>query len=128
MHPIVCGGFLGIFNIVIIAFGITVREHAGFAGFCAMSILGSFPAVGAGVAIGAIANRTPHWPVLSRLTVIIAPALFVVVAFGTLARFDAYVALAFMPTIAAALYLERSTRARAMLPAAQTAYGHCVRE
>ncbi|HEY5945981.1 MAG TPA: hypothetical protein VIV40_10850, partial [Kofleriaceae bacterium] len=85
------GALLGIINIVIIALGITVREHAGFDGFFVMSIVGSFPALGAGLAIGAIANRTPQWPVLSRLTVIIAPALFVVVAFGTLARFDAYV-------------------------------------
>ncbi|HEX5062385.1 MAG TPA: hypothetical protein VFV99_23600 [Kofleriaceae bacterium] len=113
------GALLGLGNTAVIALGIAVREHGGAPAFMALLFIGSFVGVPSGMVIGAIAKRTPGWPVFARLVVIIAPAFFVVTLFGTVARFDAYIVLSFVPTIVAALYLERWTRATQPLPAAQ---------
>ena len=123
MKSRVYGAFLGLVNTAVIALGIAVREHGGSQAFTALLILGSFIGVPAGIAIGSIARRTAHSPVPARLIAIIAPAFFIVTVFGTLARFDAYIALAFLPTIAAAMILERKTRAPEVLPVAQRITG-----
>jgi len=123
MDPIARGALLGIANIHVIALGIAVKEHAGAAGFAAMSLIGSLPAVIAGLLIGAIADRTRRLPTSARLVAIIVPALLIVTAIGVVVGFDAYVTLAFVPTVVAALYLEQSSRESKPLPTAHARVG-----
>ena len=119
MDPVALGSLLGIANVLVIALGIAVKEHAGFEGFASMAIIGALPALIAGVLIGAIAAATPRWSIAMRRLVLITPALLIVIGIGTAVGFDMYVELAFLPTIAAALWLERSSRMRELVPAAQ---------
>ena len=80
MDPIVRGAMLGIANVLVIALGIALKEHGGFEAFCAMAVIGTLPALIAGILIGAIAERSSSWPVVARLLVMIPPALFEAVA------------------------------------------------
>ena len=118
IDPVARGAFLGLANVLVIALGIAIREHGGFEAFAALSIIGALPALLAGLLIGIIADRTGRWQVTTRLVVIITPALLVVMFIGCAVGFDAYVTLSFMPTIAAALYLEQRTRSPSRVPPA----------
>jgi hypothetical protein len=120
MPALALGALLGLANALVIALGIAVREHGGLDAFIALTCASLIPALFAGMAIGSLAERTPTWPVVARLPLLVVPAFLIVAGLGALAQFDQYIAVACVPTLAAASLLERRTRARDEVPPARS--------
>lgn len=129
MTPIKRGLLLGVANIAVIALGITMWpqyqprgvlfHQSGAELFLTLLIPGSLAAVPVGIGLGAIADVTGLWPIWIRRLALGAPAVVIVVLCGSAARFEAFNALACIPTVAAVLLLERWTRAGRDAPVAR---------
>jgi hypothetical protein len=113
---------LGIGNVVVVAFGLDAMGAARYVHgaedvVLSVIILGALPGAITGAVLGAVAHRYRHAAVSLRRAVIIVPALLVVVALATITELTAVVLPTFVPTVCAALILERRTRSR-LLPIA----------
>jgi hypothetical protein len=134
--PILLGMLLGLANLVVVAIGMrdvaygpheASPHHGGEACFHAHALgsqvgavfaAGFLPALITGAIVGRIAHRSRTWPVWARLLVIVPPPIAVVIALGGMSGLYAYVLPSIVTTVAAALCLERGTRA-VMLPIAR---------
>ena len=119
LDPVTLGGLLGIANALVIAVGMHVMEapqDVNVAGF--VFVIGFLPAVFTGGLLGRVAHGLRSWRVWPRRIVLTVPAVLVVVLLAETFHCREYIGLAFMPTIAAALWLERNTR-ESRVPAAR---------
>lgn len=111
------GGWLGLANVVVIAIAFGVRAGTTEA-FSLVLMFGALPGIVTGVSCGALAARTTGAPGWARLATVITPAIAVIAMMGQASGLDAYVPLCALPTLAAAVHLERQTRRRALVPLA----------
>ncbi len=127
--PILLGMLLGLANLVVVAIGMrgiaygpheAFRHHGGEACVHAHALgsqggavfaAGFLPALITGAIAGQIAHRSRNWPAWARLLVIVPPPIAVVIALGGASGLYAYVLPSIITTVAAALCLERGTRA-----------------
>jgi hypothetical protein len=84
-----------------------MHDHAHHSAWLAVFILGLVPALVTGVIAGRIAHRCRDWPVWSRRLVVVPLPLAVVVMLGGISGLYEYVLPALIPTLVAALWLER---------------------
>lgn len=96
-------------NVVVIALGIAMMERsAEAAGFVMM--FGMIPGVLAGLVLGAVAGHMENSNVVARLAALIVPAICVVILLATQFGMEELIAVASIPSVVAALVLERWTR------------------
>ena len=131
MDPVGVGMVLGLVNVVLIAIGIEAMNEDTIKIGGAVFAYGLFPGVFTGAFVGAIAARTrvsPRSPRWLRCIVIPAPAIAVVIGLGWFFRVEEYVVPSLVPTLAAALWLERYAReAGEVVPAARAVAGGAPR-
>lgn len=119
LDPVARGAFLGAVNVVVISLGIAVTEHHhGADAFAALMVLGMLPGVIAGALIGGLARRNASYSPAARLVSFLLPACGLVMFLGVTVEMGEYIVVACIPTLAAAIALERATRAMP-LPIAQ---------
>lgn len=119
LDPVARGAFLGAVNVVVISLGIAVTEHHhGADAFATLMVLGMLPGVIAGALIGGLARRNASYSPAARLVSFLLPACGLVMFLGMTVEMGEYVIVACIPTLAAAIALERATRAMP-LPIAQ---------
>jgi peptidoglycan/LPS O-acetylase OafA/YrhL len=119
LDPVARGAFLGAVNVVVIALGIAVTQHHhGADAFATLMILGMLPGVIAGALIGGLARRNASYSPAARLLSFLLPACGLVMFLGVAVEMGENVVVACIPTVAAAIALERATRA-IPLPVAQ---------
>ena len=114
------GIILGFLNVLVISIGISVTARSPEA-FVLVAMIGGAPGLVLGLVLGAVAGWTDTQPVALRVTVLMVPALLLVVVLGQMFELSELVYLAAIPTAVAALVLERWTRfvAPAPVPLAQ---------
>jgi hypothetical protein len=103
------GFVLGAANVMLIALGIAMMESSGEAAVLVM-MFGMIPGVLAGIVLGAIAGHMENSNVVARIAALIVPALAVVILLGTEFGMDELIPVASIPSVVAALILERWTR------------------
>jgi len=103
------GFVLGAANVLVIALGIAMMERAGEAGVLVVMI-GMIPGVLAGLALGVIAGRMESNGVVARVSALIVPTIGVVIFLGTALGMAELIVVASIPSVVAALLLERWTR------------------
>ena len=119
LDPVTLGALLGIANALVIAVGMHVMEAPhGLSVGGAVFVVGFLPAVFTGGLLGRVAHGLRSWRIWPRRIVLTVPAVLVVVLLAETFQCRSYIGLALMPTIAAALWLERHTR-EWRLPAAR---------
>ena len=114
------GIVLGLLDVFVIATGMAdVYDEAAVAAVVVM--LGLVPGVGLGALLGWLAEVIGPLPVPLRRFVLIVPALLLVILLGGELSLQRFVMLASIPTVVAALVLERATRfvAAPVLPVAR---------
>ena len=120
MDPVVLGMVLGLVNTLVIGAGMNAIGNApGIAIAGSVFAYGFLPATFVGAMLGAQAHRTRDWPIWARRVILTTPAFVLVILLAGLFQFPDYALLSFLPTLAAALYLEQRTR-ETVLPAART--------
>jgi ABC-type dipeptide/oligopeptide/nickel transport system permease subunit len=112
------GGFLGFMNTAFIAICVdATSDYHVLIAFCTF-VFGLIPALLTGFILGAVGAAIGAWPVWLRRFVLAVPAVAVLLGlaccFGMLNVF----LLPIIPTVIAALLLERRTRARPRAPIA----------
>lgn len=113
MDPVGLGMLLAMANLVVIAAGMSVMEHApAMAVAVNVFALGFVPATFTGALLGKLAHKARIWPVGARWILLAGPALLLVVGLGRFFQFPEYIVPAFAPTLAAACLLEQRTRDR----------------
>ena len=100
---------LGAANVMLIALGIAMMERSGEAAVLVV-MFGMVPGVLAGIVLGAIAGGMKTYSVVARNAALIVPSFGVVVVLGTMFGMDALIPVASIPSVVAALILERWTR------------------
>jgi len=107
---------LGLANLLVIAIGIVAGHDAGM--MLLVVLYGGIPAVVVGGLLGTLAEftarRSPRW----RAVLLALPALGLVAGLGTFFGFTAAIPVACIPTLVAALILERWTRQVVQAPVA----------
>lgn len=113
--PIIKGIALGLANAVVIAIGLVGADPGGI---LLVLLFGGIPAVVTGGLLGGLAeltaSRAPRW----RVVLLALPALGAVAGLGTFFDMTAMVPVACIPTVVAALILERWTRRVVVAPVA----------
>ena len=99
---------LAITNLGVCAYGIEALDRRHVGGF--VVAYGLFPALFTGAMVGAIAHAHRSAPPWMRRAWIAGPALLVVALLGMSFKVEAYIGPCLVPTLAAALLLERWTR------------------
>ena len=103
------GFVLGAANVMLIALGIAMMEKSGEAAILVM-MFGMVPGVLAGLVLGAIAGRMESNNVGARIAALVVPSLGVVMLLGTEFGMESLILVASIPSVVAALILERWTR------------------
>lgn len=103
------GFVLGAANVLVIALGIALMDGVPEAGVLVVMI-GMIPGVLAGLVLGAIAGHMERSNVVARMAALIVPAVGVVVFLGTELGVEELIVVASIPSVVAALLLERWTR------------------
>lgn len=103
------GMLFGAVNVVVIAVALALMEHEAVAGMIVVMICG-VPGVALGGLLGLIARQLAARPPALRVLVLALPAFGLVALLGATFDYRATVPLACIPTLVAALLLERSTR------------------
>jgi hypothetical protein len=117
LPPVACGIVCALVNVVVISLGLSALDpHQRFEIVLALFGLTFIPCAGVGGLLGWLAGRTATASVGLRRALLIAPAIVVVYALGYAGDLDDYILLACIPTIVAALVLERWTRSPAGPP------------
>ena len=94
---------------MLIALGISMMESSAEAGFFVM-MFGMIPGVLAGIVLGVVAGHMASHSVVARLAALIVPTLGVVILLATEFGMEALIPVASIPSVVAALVLERWTR------------------
>jgi hypothetical protein len=103
------GFVLGAANVLLIALGIGFMERSGEAAVM-VTIFGMIPGVLAGLLLGLVAGHMESYGVVPRIAALVVPAILVVIVLATEFGMDELIPVASIPTVVAALLLERSTR------------------
>jgi len=103
------GFVLGAANVFLIAIGIGVMERSSEAA-AMVTMYGMIPGVLAGLVLGFIAGYMENHGVVSRVAALVVPAILVVIMLATEFGMDELIVVASIPTVVAALLLERWTR------------------
>ncbi len=103
------GFLLAVANVVVIALGIAMMEGDAEA-LAVVTMFGMVPGVIAGVVLGVFAARLESAGVGVRIVALTFPTVGVVVVLGTMFTMDALIPVASIPSVVAALVLERWTR------------------
>jgi len=102
------GLLLGTINVVVIAIGLAGLEHTGIAGL--VIIFGGLPGAIGGALLGAIAQLIDDAKVPIRIGVLALPAFGLVFLLATQFGMENAAWISCIPTLVAALILERWTR------------------
>ena len=94
---------------MLIAFGISMMERSGEAGIFVM-MFGMVPGVLAGIVLGAIAGRMETKGIVPRVAALTVPAVALVILLATEFGMEQLILVASIPSVVAALVLERWTR------------------
>lgn len=103
------GFVLAAANVIVIALGIAMMERSGEAAALVMMI-GMIPGVLAGIVLGLVAGQMEHNSVVARIAALIVPTVGVVILLATEFGMDELIVVASIPSVVAALLLERWTR------------------
>ena len=103
------GFVLAAANVLVIAIGFSVTEGSAEAGVL-VTLIGMIPGVLAGLVLGVFAGLLEASGVPQRIAVLTVPTLGVVVVLASMFGMDELVLLASIPSVVAALVLERWTR------------------
>ena len=103
------GFVLAAANVLVIAIGFSVMEGSAEAGVL-VTLIGMIPGVLAGLVLGVFAGLLEASGVPQRIAVLTVPTLGVVVVLASMFGMDELVLLASIPSVVAALVLERWTR------------------
>lgn len=103
------GFVLGAANVILIAIGIGVMERSGEAAIM-VSMFGMIPGVLAGLVLGFVASQMESYGVVARVAALVVPAICVVIMLASEFGMDELIPVASIPTVVAALLLERWTR------------------
>jgi len=103
------GFVLGAANVMLIALGIAVMEGSGEAGVFVM-MFGMIPGVLAGLVLGFVASHMDAYNVAARVAALVVPAILVVIMLASEFGMEELIPVASIPTVVAALLLERWTR------------------
>lgn len=109
MKPLGKGFVLAAANVMVIAMGISMMESSAEAGFFVM-MFGMIPGVLAGIVLGLLAGHMESYSVAARLAALIVPTVGVVILLATEFGMEPLVPVASIPSVVAALVLERWTR------------------
>jgi hypothetical protein len=113
------GALLGCANATVIAFGMCFDDGGGLPfhirdrafGFTLVALVACIPGAIFGAMVGRLADNLVNYKVWMRRLALISTAFTVVVFLGGMAELNRYVLISFIPTLAAALFLETRTRA-----------------
>lgn len=103
------GMMFGAVNVLVIALALGLMEHEA-AAVVLVVMIGGVPGVAMGGLLGAIARLLAARPPALRILALALPAFGLVALLGATFGYRATVPLACIPTLVAALILERSTR------------------
>ncbi len=103
------GFVLGAANVILIALGIAAMESSGEAALLVMMI-GMIPGVLAGLVLGVVAGQMERYSVVARIAALAIPAVAVVILLATEFGMQEMIVVASIPSVVAALILERWTR------------------
>ena len=103
------GFVLAVANVVVIAIGIAVMERSA-EGAGLVMMFGMIPGVLAGLVLGCVAGHMENSNVVARLAALIVPAICVVILLAAQFGMEELIAVASIPSVVAALVLERWTR------------------
>jgi hypothetical protein len=110
VHGAFKGLILGAINVIVIAIGLASYEHENIAMFVMM--FGGVPGLFAGVVLGAIAQLIDDVRVPIRIGVLVLPAVGLVFLLAKEFGMQGAAPISCIPTLVAALILERWTRKR----------------
>jgi hypothetical protein len=111
LPAVACGIVCALLNVVVICFGLSAIEpHERFQIVMVLFGLTFIPCGIVGALLGWLSGRMTNAPIAIRRAVLIAPALMLVYLLGHVGDFGDYVLPSCIPTIVAALVLERWTR------------------
>lgn len=103
------GSVLGLFNVVVIAIGLSLSE--GNAGVLPLvMVFGVVPGMVLGMLLGLVAGGFPKLPVALRLAALVLPSLGLVYMLADEFSMRDYIFVAMIPTVVAGSILERWTR------------------
>lgn len=115
MHGVWKGTLLGALNVFVIAIGLAgLDSHTEIASL--VILFGGLPGLLAGALLGALAAAMATRPVAMRIALLTLPALLVVLGLAYQFGMQSLALVAFIPTVVAALILERWTRVVAPPP------------
>jgi ABC-type dipeptide/oligopeptide/nickel transport system permease subunit len=103
------GFVLGAANVLLIAIGIAMMERSGEA-VILVTMFGMIPGVIAGTVLGVIAQHMPSHNVGARIAALTLPSVLLVIVLGTVFGMEELIPVASIPSVVAALVLERWTR------------------
>lgn len=103
------GFVLAAANVIVIALGIAMMERSGEAAALVMMI-GMIPGVLAGIVLGLVADQMENNSVVARIAALIVPTVGVVILLATEFGMEELIVVASIPSVVAALVLERWTR------------------
>jgi hypothetical protein len=111
MAPVALGILLGALNVVVIAIGLSAiggDPHPGVALWVIM--FGGLPGIVLGALLGWLAHLTKPLPSWLRRFVLIVPAILLVIVLAAEFALQDFILVSCIPTVVAALLLERYTR------------------
>ncbi len=103
------GFLLAAANVLVIAIGIAVMEGSAEAAVMVM-MFGMVPGILAGLVLGVVAGHLESSGVVQRIAVLTLPAIGVVIVLATEFGMEELILVASIPSVVAALVLERWTR------------------
>lgn len=103
------GFVLAAANVMLIALGISMMESSAEAGVFVM-MFGMVPGMIAGFVLGLVAGHLESHNVVARVAALIVPTIGVVILLATEFGMEALIPVASIPSVVAALVLERWTR------------------
>lgn len=109
------GLVLGAANVILIAIGIAMQEGSAEAAALVMMI-GMIPGVIAGVILGVVGGQIEGYGLVARLAALTLPAVAVVIWLASEFGMEELILVASIPSVVAALLLERWTRKVVMPP------------
>jgi hypothetical protein len=103
------GLVLGALNVIVIGIGLTILTHDGFMAWFVI-VWGGIPGAFLGAMLGWLAENVATWSPRPRMALLGVPAVGAVVGLGAAFGMSGSIPVACIPTIVAALILERWTR------------------
>jgi hypothetical protein len=110
------GAILGWTNVILVAYAMHASDPSLHMGL--ILSIGLIPGTVTGAVVGLVAGATAAKPWRRRALALVVPAALVVAFLGCVFDLERYIVLAWIPTIAGCLLLERATREPPVLPRA----------